>query len=490
MSAATPATQSFAERIAAIAADEPARTAMIGFDGDLAEQTLSWGELGELVAATAGALRTLPGSSCVVVEAGNTAAAATGILAALAAEVPVFPLNPGTPPAERTTLLRRLGMRFAHLHLLDAHGRPHPAEPQPGSPPPPDDRTPAYLLATGGSTGVPKIAVRPGPLRYDAARTPSLPIRRTGWLPGQRQLIVGPLYHAAPFTTLVDSVLDRNTVVLAPFFSPQWTVELVERYAVEWMQLTPTHMREILLLARPEPASFDSLRAVLHTAARCDPDTKRGWLDLVGPHRLYELYGATEGIGMTLVRGDEWLARPGTVGRGFLTQIRILDGDGRPVAPGSAGTVFMRTGQPHGRSGYVGDQVVRTTPDGFATVGDRGRLDENGYLFLENRTGDLINVGGEKVDPNEVEAALLDHPDVLDVMALGVPHEALGSVIGVRVVLRPSATVRRVELAAHCGRRLAGYKIPKQFTFVDGIPRSASGKIQRWRLGTTTANQE
>lgn len=490
MSSATSATQSFAERIAAIAADEPARTAMIGFDGDLAEQTMSWGELAELVAATAGALRTLPGSSCVVVEAGNTPPAATGILAALAAEVPVFPLNPGTPPAERTTLLRQLGRRFAHVHLLDAHGRPHPAAQQPGSPPPPDDRTPAYLLATGGSTGIPKIAVRPGPLRYDAARTPSLPIRQTGWVSGQRQLIVGPLFHAAPFTTLVDSVLDRNTVVLQPLFSPQWTVELVERYAVEWMQLTPTHMREILLLAHPEPASFDSLRAVLHTAARCDPDTKRGWLDLVGPHRLYELYGATEGIGMTLVRGDEWLARPGTVGRGFLTQIRILNGDGLPVAPGSVGTVFMRTGQPHGRSGYVGDQVVRTTPDGFATVGDRGRLDENGYLFLENRTNDLINVGGEKVDPNEVEAALLDHPDVLDVVALGVPHEALGSVIGVRVVLRPSATVRRVELAAHCGRRLAGYKIPKQFTFVDGIPRSASGKIQRWRLGTTTANQE
>jgi bile acid-coenzyme A ligase len=482
-------TLSVQQRISHIARDEPARTALIGFDSELAEQTLSWQELADHVEETAGALRALPGSSCVVVAAGNTLSAATGIIAALAAEVPVFPLNPATPPAERTTLLRLLGLRFGQVHLLPPDGGPQRVDLPPGPQTPPEDRTTAYLLATGGSTGVPKIAVRPGPLRYDAARTPSLPIRQTGWRSGQRQLIVGPLFHAAPFTTLVDSVLDRNIVVLQPFFSPQWTVELVARHAIEWMQLTPTHMREILLLARPEPASFASLRAVLHTAARCDPDTKRGWLDLLGPERVYELYGATEGIGLTLARGDEWLARPGTVGRGFLTQIRIMDSAGGRVAPGAVGTVFMRTAQPHGRSAYVGDQVVRTTPDGFATVGDRGWLDEKGYLFLKNRTHDLINVGGEKVDPNEVEAALLDHPDVLDVVALGVPHDTLGSVIGVRVVLRPSSTVHRVDLAAHCGRRLAGYKIPKQFTFVEAIPRSASGKIQRWRLDTTGIEQ-
>lgn len=484
------ATLSVRQRLSRIAGDEPARTALIGFDAELAEQTLSWQELGALVEETEDALRALPGSSCVVVAAANTLPAATAIIAALAAEVPVFPLNPATPPAERSTLLHLLGRRFGQVHLLPPHGRPQRVDLPPGPRTAPDDRTAAYLLATGGSTGVPKIAVRPGPLRYDPARTPSLPIRHTGWQSGQRQLIVGPLFHAAPFTTLVDSVLDRNIVVLQPFFSPQWTVELVRRYAVEWMQLTPTHMREMLLLARPEPASMDSLRAVLHTAARCDPDTKRGWIGLLGPERLFELYGATEGIGMTLARGDEWLARPGTVGRGFLTQIRVVDSAGRQVAPGTVGTVFMRTAQPHGRSAYVGDQVVRTTPDGFATVGDHGWLDEKGYLFLRNRGHDLINVGGEKVDPNEVEAALLAHPDVLDVVALGVPHDTLGSVIGVRVVLRPASTVHRVDLAAHCGRRLAGYKIPKQFTFVDRIPRSASGKIQRWRLDPTGIRQD
>jgi bile acid-coenzyme A ligase len=492
-------------RIADTARAEPDRTALVGFDTDLAEQVMSWREFADRVADAADALgaaldrRT---RSCAVVPAGNTPAAAIGIAAALAAEVPVFPLNPGTPPAERDALLGLLGRRFGHGYLMDAQLRPQrmdlPAGPEPpaggsaaaeglgqfstAAEGPGQFSTVAYLLATGASTGIPKIAARPGPLRYDPVRTPSVVIRQTGWRTGQRQLIVGPLYHAAPFSAFLDALLDSNTVVLQPFFAPQWTVELVRRYAIEWLQLTPAHMREILRLPDPDPAGFASLRAMLHTAARCDADTKRGWINLLGPERVYELYGATEGIGVTLVRGDEWLARPGTVGRGFLTQIRILDDAGNPIPPGTTGTVFMRTPQRVGRSDYVNGRAIRTTLDGFATVGDHGRLDRDGYLYLEPRDHDTINVGGEKVDPDEVEAALRDHPAVIDAVAVAVPHQTLGSVVAAHIVLRPGASVRKAELAAHCGRRLAGYKIPKHFTFVDQVPRSAAGKIQRWRL--------
>jgi bile acid-coenzyme A ligase len=471
-------------RIADIARAEPDRTALVGFDTDLAEEVLSWREFADRVADVADALgaaldrRT---RSCAVVPAGNTLPAAIGIAAALTAEVPVFPLNPGTPPAERDALLGLLGRRFGHGYLMDAQLRPQRMD-LPTGPERPTGGAVAYLLATGATTGIPKISARPGALCYDPAWTPSVVIRQTGWRTGQRQLIVGPLYHAAPFTAFLDALLDSNTVVLQPFFAPQWTVELVRRYAIEWLQLTPAHMREILRLPDLDPAGFASLRAMLHTAARCDADTKRGWIDLLGPERVYELYGATEGIGVTLVRGDEWLARPGTVGRGFLTQIRILDDIGNPVPPGTTGTVFMRTPQRVSRADYVNDQAIRTTLDGFATVGDHGRLDRDGYLYLEPRDHDTINVGGEKVDPDEVEAALRDHPAVIDAVAVAVPHQTLGSVVAAHIVLRPGATVRKAELAAHCGRRLAGYKIPKHFTFVDQVPRSAAGKIQRWRL--------
>ena len=112
----------------------------------------------------------------------------------------------------------------------------------------------------------------------------------------------------------------------------------------------------------------------------------------------------------------------------------------------------------------------------------------DGYLYLEPRDHDTINVGGEKVDPEEVEAALRDHPAVADAVAVAVPHPTLGSVVGAQIVLHPGASVRRADLAAHCGRRLAGYKIPKQFTFVDQVPRSAAGKVQRWRLAPPHQN--
>jgi bile acid-coenzyme A ligase len=478
-------------RIADIARAEPGEAAVVGFGTDLAEQVLSWREFADRVADVADELRAAldPGTrSCAVVPADNTVPAAISIAAALAAEVPVFPMNKATPPAERDALLRLLGRRFAHGYLMDTQLSPERMDLTAGSEPPTGADAVAYLLATGASSGIPKISARPGPLRYDPAGTPSLVIKQTGWRTGQRQLIVGPLYHTAPFTAFLDGLLDRNTVVLQPFFAPQWTVELVRRYAIEWLQLTPTHMREILQLPDLDPAGFTSLRAMLHTAARCDADTKRGWIGLLGPERVYELYGATEGVGVTLVRGDEWLARPGTVGRGVVTQIRILDDAGNLVPPGTAGTVFMRTPQRVGRSDYVNEQAIRTTLDGFATVGDHGRLDSDGYLYLEPRDHDIINVGGEKVDPDEVEAALRDHPAVIDAVAVAVPHRTLGSVVGVHVVLRTGASVRKAELAAHCGRRLAGYKIPKHFTFVDQVPRSAAGKIQRWRLASHHEN--
>lgn len=478
-------------RIAEIARAEPDRGALIGFDADLTEQVCSWRDCADRIAETADALLAASRRAarfCAIVPAGNTLPAALGIMAALAAEVPVFPLNPAAPPAERDALLRLLGRRFGTGYLIDERLRPHRMELSAGAEPPADPAAVAYLLATGASTGTPKISARPGPLRYDPGSTPSPVIRQTGWRAAQRQLIVGPLYHAAPFTAFLDAVLDGNTVVLQPFFAPRWTAELVRRYAVEWLQLTPAHMREIRRLPDLAPADFASVRALLHTAARCDPETKRGWIDLLGPQRVYELYGATEGIGVTLVRGDEWLARPGTVGRGFFTRIRIQDEAGNPLPPGSVGTVYLRTPQRISRADYLDGPAIRTTPDGFATVGDRGRLDADGYLYLEPRDQDTINVGGEKVDPDEVEAALRDHPAVLDAVAVAVPHQVLGSVVGAHVVLRPGASVRKADLAAHCGRRLSGYKIPKQYTFIDRIPRSAAGKIQRWRLAPSHEN--
>lgn len=473
----------------------PQEAALVGFDTELAEQSLCWREFAETMDDLAGSLRALSDGRdkpCVVLEAANTVNSAIGIAAALSAELPLFPLNPAAPPAEREGIFTFLGRRFGRICVMDDRHQPRMVDIARAADTAPTSwgqAAPAYLLATGGSSGLPKISMHRDPLGYDPGRTPPMAIRETGWRTGQRQLIVGPLYHAAPFTVFLDALLDRNTTVLQPFFAPAWTIRLVAGYAIEWMQLTPTHMREILRL-RPDRAGFASIRAVLHTAARCDADTKRGWIDLVGSCRLYELYGATEDIGVTLVRGDEWLTRPGTVGRGVLTQIAIMDDNHRRVPAGAVGTVFMRSpGRPE-RRGYVDNRAPETTVDGFATVGDRGWVDRDGYLFLEPREHDVINVGGEKVDPNEVEAVVLGNPKVSDAVAVGVPHDTLGFVVGVHVMLKPSATMSSGELIVHCGRRLATHKVPKKVKFVDQIPRSAAGKVQRWRLAESDKGGE
>ena len=184
----------------------PEETALVGFDTELAEQSLCWRELAEMMDDLAGSLRALSAgrdTPCVVLEATNTVHCAIGIAAVLSAQLPLFPLNPTAPPAEREGIVNFLGRRFGRVHVLDGRHRPRlvdMARAADTAQKPWGEAAPAYLLATGGSSGVPKISMHRDPLGYDPARTPSMAIRQTGWRTGQRQLIVGPLYHAAPFT--------------------------------------------------------------------------------------------------------------------------------------------------------------------------------------------------------------------------------------------------------------------------------------------------
>lgn len=471
------------QRITDIAASSPEGHAVIGFDENSTEQVLTWRELAEFSRQRADALMAnaarWTGPGVIAVEATNTIQAVVDIVAALSAELPLLPLNPTSPQPERDQLVNFVARKYGQVQLIGDDVL-HTAD-EPGQSPNSVGRI-AYLLPTGGSSGRPKISIRTGPLGYDPMEVPWPLRRKAGWRSGQRQLILGPLHHAAPFTTLLDGLLDANTTILPPIFLPAWTVNLVERYAVEWIQLTPAHMRTILLLAEPEPAAFASVRTVLHTAAPCDSLTKRKWLELVGPQHLYEVYSATENIGGTMVRGDEWELRPGTVGRGLFTRISIRDETGNRLGHGEIGKVFMRAGRGSADRTYLGDQTLETTADGYASVGDHGWLDKDGYLFLTPRRHDVINVGGEKVYPNEVEAQLLEHPGVLDAVVVAIEEDVLGSTVGAYVVRKPDSSVSGRDLMTHCRSRLANYKVPTSVTFVDQVPRSAAGKLERWRL--------
>ncbi|KAB8182112.1 AMP-binding protein [Nonomuraea phyllanthi] len=396
------------------------------------------------------------------VDLPNTLDGVTTLLASLRTGLPVLPLNPMTPPRERAELMDRLAATYGPVYEHDrlvAAGTGHERSCR-GD----------YLLLTGGSTG------RPVPIEGSLALGgfPTL-LRRTGWKKGQRQLIVGPLYHTAPFMHLVAGILDGHTIVVQGVFEAGKTIDVLHRQAIEWVQVTPSHMRKLLAEPGLSPDRLTSLRSLVHTAGPCDDKTKRAWIDLLGADRIFEFYGATEQIGMTVARGDEWLARPGTVGKGFMTRIRILDEDRRPLPPGAVGRVFMRNGRPV-------SAAIEHTVNGYLSLGDLGHLDEDGYLYLTGRRQGLIIVGGSNVNSSEIEEVVLRLADVADVAVVPMPDPGLGQIPVALVVRRVGSGLTAKEIARHCRGLLSPYKRPRRIEFVDDLPRTETGKLQSWRL--------
>jgi bile acid-coenzyme A ligase len=481
---------SFAARLAEIAREQPGGAALIGLDRALNEERLTWAELVAATGRTAARLReTCRPNTVVAIAADNRIESVVGIMAVLSAEMKVLPLNPRAPQQERDDLLEFVGRRASPVAVLEADGSVTavPAGPEAAEQ---VASGASVLLSTGGSSGDVKVVAYRTGLHYDPARTPDPLYRHTGWRSGQRQLIVAPLYHAAPLTLLIAAVLDANTVILQTMFWPTMTMELIERYSVEWLQLAPSHMRACLQLGRPRREQVAAVRGLLHTAAYCDAPTKRGWIDLLGAEKVFEMYASTEDVGATLIRGDEWLERPGSVGRGFMTKLRIIGPDGRRQLEGEVGKVYMRRASWRRVRRYLDGRAMDATPDGFVSVGDYGSLDADGYLYLAPRRTDMINVGGENVYPAEVESAVLDHPDVADVVAVGVTDDMLGAAIQLQVVPRDGASLTAGALVSFCAGRLAPHKTPRDVVFVEQVPRSAAGKIERRRVQPVSARPE
>jgi acyl-CoA synthetase (AMP-forming)/AMP-acid ligase II len=216
-------------------------------------------------------------------------------------------------------------------------------------------------------------------------------------------------------------------------------------------------------------------------ADHCPPRVKRAFHEALGAERVHEMYTASEGIGMTMARGDEWEARPGTVGRGFRTALRIADGNGRALGPGETGEVYLRSGARAPGTYLAATGRLRTTPDGFATLGDIGHLDPDGYLYLRPRQVATISVGGVTVQPTEVEAELMEHPRIADA---GVCAQASAG-FGERVVAAVVAADPRptdLEVRAWARARLAPAQVPARVVFVAALPRADTGKLDRAAL--------
>jgi bile acid-coenzyme A ligase len=470
------------DRIRSLAATCPRRPAVIALDSRDREQVITWSQLERESAARAGLL---PGRHAAAVapviafDAPNDAESLIRIVACLRSSLPPLPLDPQMPQPERASLLDAASRQYP-VHVWDER---HPAAPTAlaGEAAQADAKIPpGYLHATGGTSGLPRLIAGPGPVRYDPQRIPNSLFKATGWRSGQRQLVVGPLHHSASFTACIQGILDANTILLHEVFRPRSIVRILAEHAVEWVQLTPVHMQWMLMGMQNGNELLPSLRAIVHTAAPCPEAVKRAWLELLGPARIFEYYGMTENIGTTLVRGDEWLRHPGTVGRGFFTQIRILDALGRNSPPSSVGEIYMR------RGGFAGEAwnsgAIRHTSDGFSSVGDYGWLDGEQYLFLSPRRDDMVLVGGTNVYPAEVEAVLMTHPEILDCAVLGVPDDLIGAQLTAFVALRPGSELDEPGVRSFCTGHLSQRKVPQSVHFVEKIPRSAAGKLHRRRL--------
>jgi long-chain acyl-CoA synthetase len=346
------------------------------------------------------------------------------------------------------------------------------------------------MTYTSGTTGKPKGVRRAmGNVKPElVATSQAMFLSLFGILPGSPgvHLVVAPLYHTAVLNFATNHLHLGHAVVLMDRWTPEGTLELIEKYRVTNTHMVPTMFTRLLKL--PEDvrtrADVSSLTHVIHGAAPCPVDVKRKMLEWWGPC-IYEYYAASEGGG-TLATPKQWLAKPGTVGPPWpISQIRILDDARQPVKTGEVGTVWIRMGD-H-RFEYHKDQkkTEDAWSEGFFTVGDAGYLDEDGYLFLCDRKSDMIIVGGVNIYPAEIEAVFAMHPKVADVAVFGIPNEDLGE--EVKAVIQPAAGVEpgpalAKELLEFAAADLAKFKTPRTIDFIEEMPRDPNGKLYKRRL--------
>ncbi len=346
----------------------------------------------------------------------------------------------------------------------------------------PDAISPTWKAPTsGGSTGRPKLILSGARAELEESGA-GFGIGIDGAV-----AIPGPLYHNAPFQFSSLGLFFGNHVVILPKFDAREAVEMVHRHRPELILLVPTMMSRMARLPDEDRAQFDlsSLTHVWHMAAPCPQWCKQAWIDWVGAEKVYELYAGTEAQAVTIIRGDEWLGHRGSVGRVVSGQMRVLDPETHEELPaGVMGEVFMRPKSASPTYKYVGAEANRIA-DGWESLGDMGWFDEDGYLYLGDRKGDMILSGGANIYPAEIESALAEHPAVLSSAVIGLPDEDLGKLVHAVVQVDPAVGVDGVEedeLRRFLSERLVRYKVPRSFEFTLDVVRDDAGKVRRSAL--------
>ncbi|MCZ4519356.1 AMP-binding protein [Rhodococcus ruber] len=332
---------------------------------------------------------------------------------------------------------------------------------------------------SGGSTGRPKVVVSGNAAVLEEvngfADVLRIPTAGTVAVPG-------PLHHNAPFMFAALAMLRGSHVVLQGRFDAETLLADISSHGVQWLYAVPTMMQRIWRLGPEMLGAQDvsTLNLVVHMAAPCPPWLKRAWIGWLGGERILEVYAGTEAQAASAITGTDWLRHPGSVGPAVVGEFTVLGPDGAPLPPGEVGEVWVRRGadSPPAYT-YIGG-TARTRDGGWESLGDLGSLDEEGYLYLTDRDTDVVLVGGSNVYPAEVEAALVEHPDIDDACVVGLPHEDLGAVP--HAIVQSSAEVDLDYVLPFLRERLSSYKLPRSLEVVASQLRDDAGKMRRSTL--------
>lgn len=344
------------------------------------------------------------------------------------------------------------------------------------------------MLYSSGTTGRPKAVRRSLPTENGSWAQAVLELALTrgyGMDQSSVYLSPAPLYHAAGVNyTMAVNRVGAASVIMGRFDAEE-VLRLIETHRVTHAQFVPTMFVRMLKLPRDIREKYDvsSLRYVIHAAAPCPVDVKHQMMDWFGPI-LHEYYGGTEGFAGTTIGPQEWLAHPGSVGRPT-SPVHVLSDNGTELPAGEPGELYFEGGPDFEYFKDPAKTASVSNERGWRSLGDIGYVDEDGYLYLTDRSTFMIVSGGVNIYPQEAENLLVMHPKLVDAAVFGVPNDEFGE--EVKAVVQPIDGVTpgpdlEAELIEYCRARLAGYKCPRSVEFDPELPRDPNGKLYKRRI--------